>query len=445
MKKFLTMIMLLSSLTALSVSGPWKGVLQVGPQKLNVVFHFEEEVLFDSPDQGATSIPVHTDLLTPDSVALTIPLIKADYCGAIKGDSIVGAFKQGPYTFPLVLRPGKIKLSRPQTPEGPFPYKSQEVSFSNPQICGTLTIPTGYDFESLATSEHGNELTALVLVSGSGQQNRDEELFGHKPFAVIADYLARRGFATLRYDDRGVGCSKGNPAEVTIDSNAADALEAVKYLRQFPRFRKIGILGHSEGGLIGYMLAEKPVDFVVSIAGPTFNVVELLTQQNRNILQNVGVPGKIVDDYCKLYGKICEAGVLVDADSLAKSIGTQLPDELMANLRLLAKFDNPWLTSFLKTNPQQYLQKVAEAPIPMLLLGGDKDMQVPAGRNKQAFDAAGIKGSKSIIYNGLNHLLQPCTTGMPDEYGKIEETIQTEVLEDIVDWLQDNVERRTIK
>ena len=266
------------------------GKLNLGPQSLTIVLHVncdaqgKAECTLDSPDQGAKGIAVETDYCSSDSISVSLASLALSFQGKLKGDEIVGTFTQG-QSFPLVLKRGEEKLNRPQNPVAPYPYKTEEVTFKNvadgATLVGTLSYPVGYKKE---------KTPVVLMVTGSGQENRDEEVFDHKPFLVIADYLARHGVATLRYDDRGFGKSTGGDVEhaTTLDF-MRDAASGVDFLRTSKQFSKVGILGHSEGGSIAFMLGAKgKVDFVISMAGVGVKGDTALTAQANKILELTG-------------------------------------------------------------------------------------------------------------------------------------------------------------
>lgn len=264
-KRLMSLLLILIPLltSAQDLRGAWKGLLEVGPAKLNIVFHIHDNntVTMDSPDQGAMDIPTEVVCMKGDSISVTLPRLGAQYAGKLVGEKINGTFSQMGHSFPLILKRGEIKMNRPQTPQPPFEYTTQEVVFHNKGIDaktglpteggeawlgGTLTYPKGFK----------TGMPVVLMVTGSGQQNRDEELMGHKPFLVIADYLARHGIATLRYDDRGVGKSTGNMAMITLQSNMLDAEAGIDYLKSTKKFGKIGVLGHSEGASLAICLLQ---------------------------------------------------------------------------------------------------------------------------------------------------------------------------------------------
>ena len=378
----------------------------------------------DSPDQGAKGIPVQVDSTTAGMLVVRIPSIAATYEGLWTGKIIVGTFKQSGLSFPLTLTPGEPRLNRPQTPKEPYPYAQEEVSFTNGDVVlnGTLVLPEGCT----------RETPALVMVTGSGLQNRDEEIFEHKPFAVIADALARAGIATLRYDDRGFDGSYPDIAGVTTDDFKDDALAGVKWLRE--RFDKVGIIGHSEGGTIALMLAaEKQADFVVSLAGVAVSGAETLVWQNRVTLLAAGLPEASVDAYCRLLSRAFEAQA--DDDIPPQPDGWDIPDALKQNyLAVLAQIRTPYMRRFLTLDVRQSLSGVE---CPVLALNGTRDTQVDHGSNLPALrDGLPANPLNRIeAVEGVNHLFQHCTTGLTSEYRTIEETISPEVLDLIVRWV----------
>ena len=242
-------------------------------------------------DIGAKDIPAQIERGAMGKLTVKIPSLGAIYEGQWLINKIVGTFTQMNMSLPLTLTPGENKPRRPQTPAGPFPYDTEEVSFTNGDVTlnGTLILPEGYS----------RKTPALVMVTGSGQQNRDEEIFGHRPFAVIADALGRAGIATLRYDDRGFSGYEGNINDCTIDDFKEDALSGIRMLRE--RFDKVGVIGHSEGGTIALMLAaEGQADFIISLAGMAVSGTETLVWQNRVALTEAGLPKEVTDEYCRL-------------------------------------------------------------------------------------------------------------------------------------------------
>lgn len=438
---------------AQSLIGSWNGKLDVGAAALNLVFHVgsDNKVTMDSPDQGAMGIETTTRCLTADSINVELPALQAQFSAKLSGDELRGTFTQMGYSFPLNMKRGEVKLIRPQTPVPPFDYTTEEVSFENSgsdplsgkqseaggaRLSGTLTLPAGFK----------KGMPVVLMVTGSGQQNRDEELMGHKPFLVIADYLARHGIATLRYDDRGTAKSTGDFAKATTYDNMLDAEAGVSYLRKTGKFGRIGVLGHSEGGSIAFMLAAKGnADFVVALAAPALPGDSILIAQNRYMLQMAGLDGASLDTYTKALGRILQnlkSGrksrfSTPEAVVASLTLDLQIPEELKQVLVEAYKMaDNAWMKYFLAYNPGNDISKLE---CPAMMLFAEKDMQVSAAANapvaRQLIPEKIRQRSQVKEYPGLNHLFQPSATGMPMEYGKIETTISEAVIADIAAWI----------
>lgn len=387
--------------------GSWSGKLNVGSASLTLVLHVEQAdghvvITLDSPDQGAKGIGTIKEFLSDDSLAIKVEQIGMTYRAKLKEGKLDGTFSQNGMKIPLVLtRGGVAEVKRPQNPQPPFPYETEEVTFRNEAdgatLAGTLTYPVGYGKQSK------KKPVVVLFVSGSGQQNRDEEVFNHKPFLVIADYLARHGIATLRYDDRAIGKSTGGDVKNgTSEDFMRDALAGLEFLRQQKKFSKVGMLGHSEGGLIAFMLgAKKQTAFIVSLAGPGVKGDTLLTAQNNRILSLSGLPATMTVEKCRQQEDVKEI---------------------------------PWLRWFVDYDPTSNIRSTR---CPVFALNGDLDCQVIASQNLTAIRQLLPKSKKNLVkeYHGLNHLFQHCTTGLPAEYGQIEETISPEVLQDIAQWL----------
>lgn len=406
-------------------TGAWSGKLDVQGTRLSIVFHLDDEnPTMDSPDQGAKGIPIQIERKGAGSISIRIPSIGASYEGSWLIRQIVGTFRQMNMEFPLTLTPGENKPARPQTPREPFPYTTEEVSFKNGDIVlnGTLSLPQGYS----------RTTPALVMVTGSGQQNRDEEIFDHKPFAVIADALARSGIATLRYDDRGFEGYEGKIYECTVEDFKNDALAGIDVLRE--RFDKVGVIGHSEGGTIAMMLAaEQKADFIISLAGMVISGAETLVQQSRDAFIGAGIPESTVDSYCRLISRAFE--VRVNGGIMPKAEEYDLPEALIQNYQaVIAQIQVPYMTHFLSLDMRPELGRIT---CPVLALNGSMDTQVDCVRNLDAL-RTGLTASSEIkveAVDGVNHLFQHCTTGAVSEYNNIEQTIAPEVLEKIISWL----------
>lgn len=424
MKRAIILIALLCVLArADAQTGTWSGSLDVQGTKLPLVFHLDEaNPTVDSPNQGAKGIPVQVERTDGGGLVVRIPAIYAEYRGQSDGSRIVGTFSQRGTSFPLTLTQGELKRNRPQTPQGPFPYSQEEVSFANGEarLRGTLTLPEGYD----------RRTPVLVMVTGSGLQNRDEEIFEHKPFAVIADALARAGIATLRYDDRGFGESTGDAVNCTTEVLKNDALAGIRLLRG--RFDRVGVIGHSEGGTIALMLAaERQADFIVSLAGMVVSGSETLLWQNR--IAFAAYPAQTVDTYCALLSGAFDAAVKGGAMPSAES--AELPAELKQNYAVVCKqLQMPYLRYFLSLDMRPLLGGIE---CPVLALNGTKDMQVSCESNLGALRSGLPSDGRNRIEaaEGLNHMFQHCKTGALTEYGEIEETFAPEVLTAITMWI----------
>lgn len=427
MKKILSVIFLsIVSLCAFAQEGTWKGDLKVQGMTLPLVFHLSAQgCTLDSPAQGVNGLPVERQQQDGGSIVLAIPSIGAKYEGKYDGKEITGQFTQNGFALPLTLTPGEVTVNRPQTPVAPFPYKEEQVSFANGGFTfnGTLVLP-----------EQCTKKTPVVLmVTGSGQQNRDEELFGHKPFAVIADALARKGIASLRYDDRGWGDNTVDFQKFTVNDFKQDAQSGIDFLKK--RFAKVGVLGHSEGGTIALMLAaEGKVDFAVSLAGMAISGMKTLVMQNRTGISQLGLPAETVESYCKAVEsalkQMGEGKALKDIDF------SDAPQQLKpAIVKALQQCETPYLRDFVKIDVSSSLPSVK---CPVMALNGTKDIQVDATENLKTLEK-GLTSSKHMVksYDNLNHMFQHCTIGSVIEYQQIEETISPEVLTDITTWIND--------
>ena len=407
-------------------TGAWTGKLKVSGVELVLIFNIgEESATLDVPDQGAKEIPVEVSRDAVGGITLSVPAINASFKGLWAGKMIVGTFTQHGMSFPMTLTPGAPVFRRPQTPVGPFPYAAEEVSFTNGDavLKGTLTLPENCD----------RNTPVLVMVTGSGLQDRDEEAFGHKPFAVIADAFAKAGIATLRYDDRGFGESTGDVVFCTTEDLKNDALSGVKLLRE--RFDIVGVIGHSEGGTIALMLAsEKQVDFAISLAGMIVSGAETLLDQNRQACQAAGLPDSEVDAYCRLLSDTFDA---VKTKSPLPSVDNyDLSDALRQNYtQVLNQFQSPYMKYFIGLDLSGSLAGIT---CPVMALNGTKDTQVQCERNLDVLKSGLSSGGKNLIKAevGLNHLFQHCATGAFSEYKEIEEAISPEVLSEMIAWIK---------
>ena len=425
MKKLFTILFfLLLAFAAGAQEGSWTGKMEFRGSKLTVVFHLDgDEPGMDCPDQALMGVPVQVERTATGGIKIKIPVLGATYEGMWMLKQIAGTFMQNGVAIPLTLTP-EAPLRRPQNPVPPFPYAQEEVTFDNgdAHLAGTLVLPEGC---TRATP-------VLVMVTGSGQENRDEEIYEHRPFAVIADALGRAGIATLRFDDRGVGGSTGDVLNATTIDFKNDALAGMRLLRE--RFDKVGVLGHSEGGTIALMLAaEGEADFIVSLAGVAVSGIETTVRQGRTAMENAGYAKEDIDTYCKAIGEACE--VRVHGGRMPFADELDLPDELKQNyLVFLRQIQSPWMITFLGLDMRPLLGGIA---CPVLALNGTRDTQVDCESNLGALREGLPASPKNHVeaIEGVNHLFQHCTTGSLSEYRKIEETIAPKVLEMIVAWI----------
>ena len=405
--------------------GTWNGELNVMGNKVPLVFNFSTNgCTIDSPSQGVNGIQAEKTVKADGTISVKVGMIGATFEGKMTDGEIKGTYVQNGFPLPLTLKPGKLVVKRPQTPLPPFPYKEDSVSFTNAQYTfnGTLTLPENYT----------KNTPVVLMVTGSGQQNRDEELFSHKPFAVIADALARQGIASLRYDDRGWGDKSVNFADFTTDDFRQDAAAALPLLRK--RFNKVGILGHSEGGTIAMMLAaEGKADFIVSLAGMAISGKETLIMQNRQAMTAIGLPKEMVDSYCNGISK-----ALDEIASGKKATEINIADVPVAlkpiTIKALQQADTPYIRHFLTVDVGKLLPKIK---CPVLALNGTKDTQVDCDANTTRIEK-GLANCKHSIkkIDGVNHLFQHCNTGIVTEYQQIEETIAPEVLQEVAKWIK---------
>ncbi len=439
--------------SAQDIRGSWNGVLNAGSVNLPLVLHIDEKegvysATMDSPLQGAKGIPVSTITFEHAKLSFAIAKLGATYEGVMQSDSIAGTFKQNGMSFPLNLsrtKEGPALLARPQDPKPPYPYNAEEVQFENKEagitLAGTLTYP-----------REGKDFPVAILVTGSGAQNRNEELLGHKPFLVLSDYLTRNGIAVLRYDDRGVGESGGKYATANLDNFTSDAASAISYVKTRKEInpKKFGIIGHSEGGTIAFMLASEKkhnLGFIVSMAGMAIPGDSLLQMQRYLIAKASGVPDEMIALNETLMTSFSQMIDKHPADYIQQNMDQILDEVLPESLRgnatartqckgAIKQLMSPEIQSLLKYNPAEALKKIQ---CPVLALGGEKDLQVPADINLDRVKAL-VKGPVTIKkYPGLNHLFQHCTTGLINEYGSIEETIAPEVMKDISIWIKERV------
>ena len=442
--------------------GIWQGKININPTvQLSIVLHIDKKedgtlnASMDSPDQSAYGIKVDKITASQDSLHFIVMAIAGNYHAEYNKDSLMllGKWSQGAYSFPLNLKKtDKVEeAKRPQLPAKPYPYNEEEVVFENKidsiKLGGSFTYP-----------KEGNNFSAVVLITGSGWEDRDETIFNHKPFLVIADYLTRKGFAVLRFDDRGGGASTGNATKATTLDFVKDVKAAVDYLktRKEVNQNKIGLIGHSEGGMIAPLVASerKDIAFIILLAGPGLTGEEILIRQAELISKAEGIPDQEIEKNAKLsksiYAELRKSKDAEDANKHVKNLLEEyvqkLSDSEKKELGDTKAFveqqsnavSSPWFKFFLTYDPAPVLEKVK---CPVLALNGEKDLQVPAKEDLEAIETALKMGKnknyKTLLLPGLNHLFQTAQTGSPNEYGKIEETFSPVALQTISDWLKE--------
>ncbi len=445
-------------------TGTWEGKLDVGVE-LRIVFHIKENgkgglvSSADSPDQSAYGLKCDTTTISGNTIRIEMKALGASYSGELMTDSTIdGLFTQRAETALNLKKVDKpTERKRPQTPHPPFPYKSEDIIYNNAdkslQYGATITIPEGT-----------GPFPAAIMITGSGAQNRDEEIMGHRSFAVIADYLTRKGFIILRVDDRGMGKSTGKFSEATSKDFEDDVSNSVDYLLSRPEVdkTKLGLIGHSEGGMIAPMVAtkRKDINFIVLLAGPGVKIIDLMGEQSAAILRSEKTDEEAITVYIPLYKEmITETIHAKDTTEALAAVKTTMNNwvnktdkKLVAALgmdkapqrdnmvnSLVRTVSSPWFKYFISFDPQPVLEKLE---CKVLALNGDKDIQVVSKQNLPAIEAA-LKKSKSPAYlvkemPGLNHLFQTCIKCTVNEYGDLEETFSPAALQVMGDWLLKN-------
>jgi pimeloyl-ACP methyl ester carboxylesterase len=438
------------------LAGHWLGVLKVEVIQLRLVFTFEQAkdgkltATMLSLDQNRAVLPAGKTTFTDNKVSVELPLAGAQFTGTLdaKTKTISGEFTQNGKTFPLTLKAiDKIPmLARPQTPKPPYPYQTEDVTFRNEPakitLAGTLTWP-----------KTQTPSPAVILISGSGPQDRDCTIHDHKIFRVLADHLTRAGFAVLRYDDRGTGQSQGHFASATTQDFATDVAAAITFLQSRTEVdrKRIGLIGHSEGGIVAPLVCvmrPKEVAFAVLLAGPAIPGTETIGTQIGELLKQMKTEPEEIRSALKLQRAAMSLAVsprtrdelnqaLTD---LAKTYLKELPenkktpddtpDKLATKLQALGE---PWMRAFLRLDPAETLRKTT---CPILAVYFEKDRQVVPGVNQIALEKLARKNVQVKLLPGLNHLMQKAQTGMPSEYSQIEETINPVALCEITDWVK---------
>ncbi|HXU68680.1 MAG TPA: alpha/beta fold hydrolase [Polyangia bacterium] len=422
--------------------GSWWGLLDVGAVKLHVVFDLHHHGTawsgtLASPDQNKANLPLGSVAVAGDTLTIEIPQLHVRFEGKrVDADHIRGTFTQGA-PFPLTLQRGTPPSARrPQEPKPPFPYASEDVTVENRAAKLTLGCTL--------THPHAPRFPVVVFITGSGQQDRDETLFGHKPFWVLADALARKGIGGLRCDDRGMGKSTGDfRASTTLDF-AGDVAAELAWLRARPDVdaRHLGLLGHSEGGLIAPIVAARDHDvaFLVLLAGPGLRGDEILLKQQAMVARSEGMSGAALDESQALERKLITIVAGPDDAATARkkldAIVAKRPPAARANLASqLDAMLSPWYREFLRTDPRPYLREVTA---PVLALNGSRDVHVPSAESLAAIRAALAGNHDATVEElpGLNHLFQTCKRCTVDEYGDLEETMSPQAITRVTDWVQ---------
>lgn len=446
-----------------NIEGIWNGLLKIQGSELRLVFNIHKTdtgywATMDSPDQGAKGLKMSPPIFEDSVLSLEAPALYIKYKGRLSADgNIKGEFKQSGFSIPLVLsRAAQVKapLLRPQEPRKPYSYYTEDLVFENKEavlhLAATLSLP-----------RKEGRFPAVILISGSGPQNRDEELLGHKPFLILADYLTQNGIAVLRYDDRGTGQSTGNFKGACTPDFASDVRAAIQYLKSRKEIDSthIGLIGHSEGGIIAPMVAvdTKDVAFIVLLAGTGIAGDQILLLQQEYIARADGANESIIEETRKNNKELFT--IIKNTEDTAKlkeevktyinELFAQMPQEELAGQDVekflhaqLKRVMDPWMLYFLKYDPSTALEKVQ---CPVLALNGSKDLQVPAKENlaaiQKALEKAGNKNISIQELPNLNHLFQECESGSPREYAKIEQTFSPDALKIIGDWIQIQVKK----
>ncbi|HJX83806.1 MAG TPA: alpha/beta fold hydrolase, partial [Candidatus Angelobacter sp.] len=430
------------------IDGDWYGSLDLGALKLRIVFHVTNTedgltATMDSPDENLNGVRATTVTRNGESLKIELKRIGGVFEGKISQDVTTIAGNYSPQTggtLPLLLKRAKnaaeLERRRPQDPKKPYPYSEEQVTYQNKSagvtLAGTLTLPPGK-----------GPFPAVLLIAGSGPNDRDESLMGHRPFLVLSDYLTRKGIAVLRADKRGVAKSGGDYLTATTADFASDAEAGVAYLKSRPEIapRKIGLIGHSEGGSIVPMIAARNPDvaFIVMMAGTGVSGLEILVEQSITVSEGSGASHERA---LQNSAKERELLTLVTQERDEAVLEKKLREKLSADVPpgqldgAIKQITSPWVRFMLVYDPATELRKVK---CPLLVLNGSKDIQVVASQNlppiREALEASGNKDFEIDELPGLNHLFQTAKTGQPSEYPDIEETISPAVLEKITSWI----------
>ncbi|HDZ15165.1 hypothetical protein LCGC14_0753960 [marine sediment metagenome] len=449
-------------LQAQDITGKWHGLLEIPGSPLRLVLNIQNSVdgyssTLDSPDQGAMGIPVDITTFADGNLSIAVTVLGLTYTAELKGNTFYGGFAQGGFNLPLEMSRKPIEKptqKRPQEPIGPFAYYSESVSFKNLdagiELAGTLTLPD-------KTGKH----PVAILISGSGPHNRNAEIAGHKPFLLIADFLTRNGIGVLRFDDRGVGESKGDFKMATSEDFASDVHSALNFLTYKDGVDKdnIGLIGHSEGGVIAPMVAARngKVSFIVLLAGTGLPGYDILEMQGELIGKASGQSDVIVEQSAAIRRHLIEMALAseniptlrtnmtayLNQEFQNQGVKSLLPEGANADQFIKGQVDfmaTPWMHYFLRHDPVKILEMVN---CPVLAINGENDLQVPPEENLSAIRDALIRGGNSEVtiqvLSGLNHLFQESETGLPSAYGSIEQTFSPIALDVITEWISHQV------
>jgi fermentation-respiration switch protein FrsA (DUF1100 family) len=449
-----------------TLAGAWLGTLKVPMAELRVVFNITANpdgslsATLDSPDQGATGVPITSISFANGQLTLESKPIQGRYEGTLSADgsTMDGKWTQAGISLDLPMKrvTEAPKPMRPQEPKKPYPYIDEEVTYQNAKagiiLAGTLTMP-----------RTGSPFPAVLLITGSGSQDRDETVFGHRPFLVLADFLTRRGIAVLRVDDRGMGGSKGDTSQATSEDSAQDVSAGIEFLKTRKEIdaKRIGLIGHSEGGIIAPMVAVKSADvsFIVLMAGTGVTGDRIIEGQIARLLTVAGADQALIDSTIRAQRRVCEVVQRetnpellkqevrkVIADTVSKLDETQKQaigySDAFVDMQVTAA-TSTWFRFFIMHDPTTVLRKVK---CPVLAINGELDMQVPAQENLSAIEGALREGGNADFtvreLPGLNHLFQTAKTGAVDEYARIEETMSPRALETIAQWIQSRLTRK---
>ncbi len=440
--------------------GKWSGFLKTPKRQLVISADILKSkngnvnLKISSPKQKQYNIPTDSLVINNNLIMFSINKYKIRYKGIINLDStkIIGTWYQDNFISELdFYRPDEIlRTGHPQYPVKPYPYNNDSVYFFNYidsiNLAGTITYP----------KKNKQKYPAILLINGLGKHDRDETMYGHKPFLLISDYLTRKGYVVFRADDRGVGKSGGKFEKATTKDFTRDMISALKYLKtkSYVDTNKIGIIGFNEGGLIAARIASESdnVKFIILLSTPGITGKEILLTQTVDIQEKSGIPDNVIQRDLKINKKILNIVGSIKDSALAynklrntyRQFRATLPKEdLVKKKYSIVAFKNqlnfmltPWFKYYLNYNPKKTFTKIK---IPVLIIYGDKDVQVNAAKNnnalRRALEQAGNKNYKSIIFPNLNHLLQHCQTGLPNEYAKISQTVSPAVLDSINVWL----------